>query len=70
MECVQKGLWMEFQKQMNLCSGAAIFSSVEIFQHPPLHDKIVKRGEEIGLGGSHFICAQIPCKQGEILSVE
>lgn len=49
MECIQKGLWMQFQKRMNLHSGATIFSSVEIFQHAPLHDKTVKRGEEIGL---------------------
>ena len=48
MECTQNHLWTEFQKQMNLHCGAANFSSIEILQHRPLHDRIAKRGGKIG----------------------
>lgn len=49
LECEWKGLWTEFQEQMNLHFRFAIFSSMEIFQHAALPDKIFRRGEEIGL---------------------
>lgn len=55
---------------MNLYSGFATFGSIEIFQHTALCDKILKRGEEIGLSCNDSNCAQISCKQEEISSAE
>ena len=49
MECIQKSLWTQFQTRMNPHSGAAILSSIEIFQHALSHDKIIKRGKAIDL---------------------